>query len=117
MINGKRVAVVIPAYNMEKTLENTVSELPELVDIRTSSMTRVPAIPANSPANSVSRHSCAIATTLWAQPADLLSRSPSCWRRYRRDGVSRLFSTPVLVTAMASMIAYGVYDWSWALES
>ena len=28
MINGKRIAVVLPAYNAEKTLENTVSELP-----------------------------------------------------------------------------------------
>jgi len=34
MINGKRIAVVMPAYNAEKTLESTVSELPELVDIR-----------------------------------------------------------------------------------
>ena len=34
MINGKRVAVVLPAYNAEKTLEATVHELPDLVDIR-----------------------------------------------------------------------------------
>ncbi len=33
MINGKRVAVVLPAYNAEKTLEATVRELPDLVDI------------------------------------------------------------------------------------
>src|SRR5271170_218584 len=34
MINGKRVAVVLPAYNAEKTLEATVRELPALVDVR-----------------------------------------------------------------------------------
>src|SRR5271154_6164071 len=34
MINGKKVAVVMPAYNAEKTLEATVRELPDLVDIR-----------------------------------------------------------------------------------
>ena len=34
MINGKRIAVVLPAYNAEKTLENTVSELPDVVDIK-----------------------------------------------------------------------------------
>ena len=32
MINGKRIAVVMPAYNAEKTL----GELPDLVDIRVS---------------------------------------------------------------------------------
>src|SRR5208282_5371917 len=34
MINGKRIAVVLPAYNAEKTMEATVRELPDLVDIR-----------------------------------------------------------------------------------
>ena len=34
MINGKHIAVVLPAYNAEKTLEATVRELPETVDIR-----------------------------------------------------------------------------------
>src|ERR1700729_2446525 len=31
MINGKRLAVVMPAYNAVKTLEETVVELPEIV--------------------------------------------------------------------------------------
>ena len=34
MLNGKRIAIVLPAYNAEKTLETTVRELPELADIR-----------------------------------------------------------------------------------
>ena len=34
MVNGKRIAVVFPAYNAEKTLAATVQELPGLVDIR-----------------------------------------------------------------------------------
>src|SRR5271168_893705 len=33
MINGKRIAVVLPAYNAEKTLEATVREVPDLVDV------------------------------------------------------------------------------------
>src|SRR5208337_1964289 len=34
MINGKKVAVVMPAYNAEKTLEQTVRELSDVVDIK-----------------------------------------------------------------------------------
>src|SRR5271155_2432121 len=34
MINAKRIAVVMPAYNAEKTLQVTVGEVPDLVDIR-----------------------------------------------------------------------------------
>src|ERR1700730_5441398 len=34
MINGKRIAVVMPAYNAENPLAVTVGELPDLVDIR-----------------------------------------------------------------------------------
>src|SRR5690242_9530627 len=34
MMNGKRIAVVMPAYNAEKTLETTLRELPAEVDIR-----------------------------------------------------------------------------------
>ena len=34
MINGKRVAVVMPAYNAERTLEQTVRELSNVVDIK-----------------------------------------------------------------------------------
>src|SRR5438045_9628405 len=32
MINGKRIAIVLPAYNAEKTLEATMREVPETVD-------------------------------------------------------------------------------------
>jgi glycosyltransferase involved in cell wall biosynthesis len=32
MMDGKRVAVVMPAYNAEQTLERTVAEIPSLVD-------------------------------------------------------------------------------------
>ena len=34
MINGQRIAVVMPAYNAEKTLEMTVRELTDVVDIK-----------------------------------------------------------------------------------
>ena len=34
MLNGQKIVVVMPAYNAEKTLERTVRELPEIVDIK-----------------------------------------------------------------------------------
>ena len=34
MLNGKRIAVVLPAYNAVKTLHATVTEIPDLVDYR-----------------------------------------------------------------------------------
>ena len=34
MIEGKRIAVVMPAYNAEKTLAETVADLPGAVDVR-----------------------------------------------------------------------------------
>jgi len=34
MLNGKKIAVVMPAYNAEKTLRVTVDELHEIVDMR-----------------------------------------------------------------------------------
>ena len=33
MINGKRLAVIMPGLNAEKTLEVTVRELPPIVDV------------------------------------------------------------------------------------
>ena len=34
MINGKKIAVVMPAYNAARTLEQTVRELPVVVDMK-----------------------------------------------------------------------------------
>ena len=34
MINGKRVVVIMPAYNAARTLEKTVRELPNIVDAK-----------------------------------------------------------------------------------
>ncbi len=34
MIEGKRIAVVMPAYNCEKTLEATLRDLPDVVDVK-----------------------------------------------------------------------------------
>ena len=111
MINGKRIAVVLPAYNAEKTLEATVRELPELVDIRIL----------------VDDHSTD-RTVEVAQRLGLQSfvhnrnygygrNQQTCYREALAAGADVVIMvhpdyqyTPLLVTAMASMVAYGVYD-------
>ncbi len=111
MVNGKRIAVVFPAYNAEKTLEATVRELPDLVDIRIL----------------VDDHS-SDRTLEIAQRLGLQSfvhnrnygygrNQQTCYREALAAGADVVIMvhpdyqyTPLLVTAMASMVAYGVYD-------
>lgn len=111
MINGKRIAVVLPAYNAEKTLEATVRELPDLVDVCIL----------------VDDHS-SDRTVQIAQRLGLRyfvhdrnygygRNQQTCYREALAAGADVVIMvhpdyqyTPLLVTAMASMVAYGVYD-------
>ena len=111
MINGKRIAVVLPAYNAQKTLEATVREIPELVDICIL----------------VDDHSTD-GTVALARQMGLLTfvhdrnygygrNQQTCYREALNAGADVVIMvhpdyqyTPLLVTAMASMVAYGVYD-------
>src|SRR6202167_3684447 len=111
MINGKRIAVVMPAYNAEMTLEATVADLPELVDIRIL----------------VDDHS-SDGTVALAQRLGLHvfvhnrnygygRNQQTCYREALAAGADVIIMlhpdyqyTPLLITAMGSMIAYDVYD-------
>ncbi len=111
MINGKRIAVVMPAYNAEKTLQVTVGELPELVDIRIL----------------VDDHSRDQTVEL-ARKLGLLvfqhdrnygygRNQQTCYREALAAGADVVIMlhpdyqyTPLLITAMASMVSYDVYD-------
>jgi len=111
MINGKRIAVVMPAYNAERTLRATVAEMPELVDIRIL----------------VDDHShdqtVALARELGLQIFQhdrnygYGRNQMTCYREALAAGADVVIMvhpdyqyTPLLITAMASMVAYGVYD-------
>lgn len=111
MINRKRIAVVLPAYNAEKTLAATVAELPELVDIRIL-------VDDHS-----SDHTVEIAGRLGLQffvhdkNYGYGRNQQTCYREALAAGADVVIMvhpdyqyTPLLVTAMASMVAYGVYD-------
>jgi len=111
MINGKRIAVVMPAYNAEKTLEATVGELPDLVDIRIL-------VDDHSSDRTVE-----VAKRLGLQCFEhdrnygYGRNQQTCYREALTGGADVVIMlhpdyqyTPLLVTAMASMVAYGVYD-------
>jgi glycosyltransferase involved in cell wall biosynthesis len=111
MLNGKRIAVVLPAYNAEKTLRTTVEELPAIVDMRIL----------------VDDHSCD-RTVEVARELGLVHfvhdrnygygrNQQTCYTEALAEGADVVIMlhpdyqyTPLLVTAMASMVAYGVYD-------
>jgi glycosyltransferase involved in cell wall biosynthesis len=111
MINGKRIAVVMPAYNAAKTLEVTVAELPDLVDIRIL----------------VDDYSHDETVELARRLGLLVYRHDrnygygrnqrTCYREALAAGADVIIMlhpdyqyTPLLITAMASMVAYDVYD-------
>lgn len=111
MINGKRIAVVFPAYNAEKTLEATVRELPELVDIRIL-------VDDHSTDRTVEiAHRLGVQSFVHDSNYGYGRNQQTCYREALAAGADVVIMvhpdyqyTPLLVTAMASMIAYGVYD-------
>src|ERR1700682_4532486 len=111
MINGKRIAVVFPAYNAEKTLEATVRELPDLVDIRIL-------VDDHSSDRTVEiAHRLGLQSFVHDRNYGYGRNQQTCYREALSAGADIVVMvhpdyqyTPLLVTAMASMIAFGVHD-------
>lgn len=111
MINGKRIAVVLPAYNAEKTLEATVRELPDLVDIRIL-------VDDHSSDRTVEiAHRLGLQFYVHDRNYGYGRNQQTCYREALAAGADVVLMvhpdyqyTPLLTTAMASMVAYGVYD-------
>ncbi len=111
VINGKRIAVVLPAYNAEKTVGDTVRELPALVDVTIlvddHSSDRTVAV----------AQSLGLRTFVHDRNYGYGRNQQTCYREALAAGADVIIMvhpdyqyTPLLVTAMASMVAYGVYD-------
>jgi glycosyltransferase involved in cell wall biosynthesis len=111
MINHKRIAVVMPAYNAEKTLEATVGEVPELVDIRIlvddHSRDRTAQLARN----------LGLLVFEHDQNYGYGRNQQTCYREALAAGADVVIMlhpdyqyTPLLITAMASLVAYDVYD-------
>ena len=111
MINGKRIAVVLPAYNAEKTLENTVRELPDVVDIKIL-------VDDHSSDRTVEiAERLGLQYYVHDQNYGYGRNQQTCYREALAAGADVVIMvhpdyqyTPLLTTAMASMVAYDVYD-------
>src|SRR5436309_5827420 len=111
MLNGKRIAVVMPAYNAEKTLERTVSELPDAVDIKIL----VDDLSTDLTVQVAQR--LGLKTFVHDQNYGYGRNQQTCYTEALAEGADVVIMvhpdyqyTPLLATAMASMVAYGVYD-------
>jgi len=111
MINGKKIAVVLPAYNAEKTLEMTVKELSDVVDIKI--------LVDDSSKDETARISKQLGLQTFIHDANYGygRNQQTCYREALAAGADIVVMvhpdyqyTPSLVPAMAGMIASGVYD-------
>ncbi|MGA8868686.1 MAG: glycosyltransferase family 2 protein [Candidatus Sulfotelmatobacter sp.] len=111
MINGRRIAVVMPAYNAEKTLEATIREVPELVDIRIL-------VDDHSSDRTVDLATqLGLHVFLHDRNYGYGRNQQTCYREALAAGADVVIMlhpdyqyTPLLITALASMVAYDVYD-------
>jgi len=111
MINGKRIAVVMPAYNAEKTLEQTVRELSDVVDVKI--------LVDDSSKDNTAEVSRGLGIQTFVHEANFGygRNQQTCYREALAAGADIVVMlhpdyqyTPTLVPAMAGMIASGVYD-------
>ena len=111
MINGKRVAVVMPAYNAELTLEATVREIPDIVD------TRILVDDYSKDDTVALAKKLGLLVFVHDKNYGYGRNQQTCYREALSAGADVVIMvhpdyqyTPLLITAMASMVAYNVYD-------
>ena len=111
MINGKRIVVVLPAYNASKTIEATVREIPAVVDecILVDDCSR------DETADAARR----LGLTVEVHPRNrgYGGNQKTCYSLALAHGADVVVMlhpdyqyTPLLVTPLATMVAYDVYD-------
>ncbi len=111
MISGKRIAVVMPAYNAEKTLEQTVRELSDVVDIK------ILVDDSSRDKTAELSRQLGVATFIHDANYGYGRNQQTCYREALKAGADIVVMvhpdyqyTPLLVPAMAGMVASGVYD-------
>lgn len=111
MIEGKRVAVVMPAYNAAKTLRATVAELPAVVDVKIL-------VDDHSADETVGiGRELGMTVIVHQKNYGYGANQKTCYRAALDTGADIIIMVhpdyqykPTLVAAMAGMISSGVYD-------
>lgn len=112
MLNGQRVAVILPAYNAGQTLEKTYQEIPlDIVD-------HVILVDDNSRDDTVAvAQKLGLHTVRHPQNLGYGGNQKTCYTealKFNADIIVMLHPdyqyTPKLLTALVAMIAYGTYD-------
>jgi glycosyltransferase involved in cell wall biosynthesis len=111
MINGKKIVVVLPAYNAEKTLEATVRDLPETVDAA------ILVDDGSSDGTVALARRLNLDVYVHDQNRGYGGNQKTCYAQALRVGADVVVMahpdyqySPLLISALASMVAYGVYD-------
>jgi glycosyltransferase involved in cell wall biosynthesis len=111
MIDGKRIAVVMPAYNAEKTLEKTVRELSDAVDVK------ILVDDSSRDRTAILSRRLGVQTFVHNANYGYGRNQQTCYRQALAAGADIVVMlhpdyqyTPLLVPAMAGMVASGVYD-------
>ncbi len=111
MIDGKRIAVVMPAYNAERTLEKTVRGLPGIVDIK------ILVDDSSKDNTALLSRELGLQTFQHDKNYGYGRNQQTCYREALNAGADIVVMvhpdyqyTPALVSAMAGMVASGVYD-------
>jgi glycosyltransferase involved in cell wall biosynthesis len=111
MINGKRIVVVLPAYNAEKTLEATVAELPDIVD------ERILVDDQSRDATVAMARRLGLMVEVHGKNSGYGANQKTCYAKALANGADVVVMihpdyqySPRLVTALAAMVAFGVYD-------
>lgn len=112
MVNGKKVVVVLPAYNAAKTLRMTYQEIPrafvdDVVLVDDASWDGTPAV----------AQELGIKTVIHEENKGYGGNQKTCYRTALELGADIVIMlhpdyqyTPKLIPAMATMIAYGEFD-------
>ena len=111
MINNKKVVVVLPAYNAEKTLQRTVDEIPTSVD------TIILVDDHSTDETATLAQRLGLQVHVHPRNRGYGGNQKTCYKTALEAGADIVVMlhpdyqySPLLVEPMASMIAFGVYD-------